>query len=52
MVDSGTVLWGQAIAYTIYVIGAMTVVGWFAYRVTRAKEGGGRAARPLLEPSS
>jgi cytochrome c oxidase subunit 2 len=41
MVDSGTVLWGQAIAYTIYVIGAMTLVGWFAYRVTRAKEGGG-----------
>ena len=41
MVDSGTVLWGQAIAYTIYVLGAMLVVGWFAYRVTRAPGGGG-----------
>jgi len=41
MVDSATVLWGQAIAYTIYVLGAMSVVGWFAYRVTRAREGGG-----------
>lgn len=41
MVDSDTVLWGQAIAYTLYVIGAMLLVGWFAYRVTRAKAGGG-----------
>jgi len=41
MVDSSTVLWGQAIAYTIYVLGAMLVVGWFAYRVTRAPGGGG-----------
>lgn len=41
MVDSATVLWGQAIAYTIYVIGAMALVGWFAFRVTRTKEGGG-----------
>ena len=46
MVDSATVLWGQAIAYTIYVLGAMALVGWFAYRVTRAKEGGG--VRPWL----
>ena len=41
MVDSATVLWGQAIAYTIYVLGAMALVGWFAYRVTQAEEGGG-----------
>lgn len=41
MVDSGTVLWGQAIAYTIYVIGAMALIGWFAYRVTRPKGSGG-----------
>ena len=41
MVDSGTVLWGQAIAYTCYVVGAMLLVGWFAYRVTRTKAGGG-----------
>jgi len=41
MVDSATVLWVQAIAYTIYVLGAMALVGWFAYRITRAEEGGG-----------
>ncbi len=41
MVDSGTVLWGQAIAYTCYVIGAMLLVGWFSYRVTRTRAGGG-----------
>jgi len=41
MVDSSTVLWGQAIAYTIYVIGAMLLVGWFAHRVTRSQESGG-----------
>ena len=46
MVDSSTVLWGQAIAYTIYVVGAMSLVGWFAYRVTRAKEG--RGVRPAF----
>ena len=41
MVDSSTVLWGQAIAYTLYVLGAMLLVGWFAYRVTRSRQGGG-----------
>jgi len=41
MVDSGTVLWGQAIAYTIYVVGAMLLVGWFAYRITRSRQGRG-----------
>jgi len=41
VVDSSTVLWGQAIAYTIYVVGAMLLVGWFAYRVTRTRAGGG-----------
>ncbi len=34
MVDSTTVLWGQTIIYTIYVVVIMLVVGWFAYRVT------------------
>lgn len=43
MVDSSTVLWGQAIAYTIYVLGAMALVGWFAYRVTRSPAGRGVA---------
>jgi cytochrome c oxidase subunit 2 len=46
MVDSGTVLWGQAIAYTIYVVGAMLLLGWFAYRVTRSE--GGRGVPPAL----
>jgi cytochrome c oxidase subunit II len=41
MVDSSTVLWGQAIAYTIYVLGAMLLVSWFAYRVTRSQKTGG-----------
>ena len=46
MVDSGTVLWGQAIAYTLYVLGAISVVAWFAYRVTRAP--GGRGVPPAF----
>ena len=41
MVDSSTVLWGQAIAYTLYVVGAMLLIGWFAYRVTRSPKSGG-----------
>lgn len=34
MVDSSTVLWGQTIIYTLYVLAIMLLVGWFAYRVT------------------
>lgn len=34
-IDSTTVLWGQAIIYTIYVLAIMALVGWFAYNVTR-----------------
>jgi cytochrome c oxidase subunit II len=34
MVDSTLVLWGQTIAYTLYVLAMMTLMGWFAYRVT------------------
>jgi cytochrome c oxidase subunit 2 len=34
-VDSHLVLWGQTIAYTAYAIVIISVVGWFAYRVTR-----------------
>ena len=34
MVDSSTVLWGQTLIYTVYVLAIMLVVGWFAYRVT------------------
>jgi cytochrome c oxidase subunit II len=35
MVDSTTVLWGQTLAYTFYVLAIMAVMGWFALRVTR-----------------
>jgi len=35
MVDSNTVLWGQTIVYTLYALVVISVVGWFAYRVTR-----------------
>ena len=36
MVDSTTVLWGQTLAYTFYVLAIMAVMGWFALRVTQA----------------
>lgn len=35
MVDSNTVLWGQTLVYTLYALVIVSVVGWFAYRVTR-----------------
>jgi cytochrome c oxidase subunit II len=35
MVDSNTVLWGQTIAYTFYVLAIMSLMGWFAYKITR-----------------
>ena len=35
MIGSDTVLWGQAIIYTIYVLAIMLLVGWFAYSITR-----------------
>lgn len=35
MVSSDTVLWGQAIIYTIYVLAIMLLIGWFAYNLTR-----------------
>lgn len=34
-IDSTTVLWGQALIYTIYVLAIMLLVGWFAVRVTQ-----------------
>jgi len=34
-IDSDTVLWGQAIIYTFYVVVIMLLVGWFAYNITR-----------------
>lgn len=38
MTDSTTVLWGQTLAYTFYVLAIMAVMGWFAMRVTRDGE--------------
>lgn len=47
MVDSNTVLTGQTFAYTFYVLAIMALMGWFAYRVTRA-EGTGREIKPVF----
>ncbi|MCX6549850.1 MAG: cytochrome C oxidase subunit II [Acidobacteria bacterium] len=44
MVDSTTVLWGQTLAYTFYVLAIMAVMGWFALRVTQ--DGGRQGIRP------
>lgn len=44
-IDSATVLWGQALIYTIYVLAIMLLVGWFAIRVTRP---GGAPVNPKL----
>src|SRR5512140_492558 len=38
MTDSTTVLWGQTLAYTFYVLAMMSVMGWFAIRVTQDGE--------------
>jgi cytochrome c oxidase subunit 2 len=46
MVDSSLVLWGQTIAYTLYALSIMAVVGWFGYRIT--KEGKGTVVKPAL----
>ena len=46
MVDSTTVLWGQTLAYTFYVLAIMAVMGWFALRVTQ--EGPNPAVKPAL----
>lgn len=46
MVDSKTVLWGQTLIYTAYVVVILLLVGWFAYAVTRP--GGQRPVKPVL----
>lgn len=38
MVDSQVVLWGQTIAYTCYTISIMSLMAWFAYKITRQGE--------------
>lgn len=35
-VDSSTVLWGQTVIYTCYSLIMISVVAWFAYRLTRS----------------
>jgi cytochrome c oxidase subunit 2 len=44
MVDSTTVLWGQTLAYTFYVLAIMAVMGWFALRVTQ------EGPNPVVKP--
>lgn len=46
MIDSKIVLLGQTIAYTLYVIVLMLVMGWFAYRVTR--DGKSKEIKPAI----
>ncbi|HET9571658.1 MAG TPA: hypothetical protein VFP20_09660 [Bacteroidales bacterium] len=38
MVDSQVVLWGQTIAYTCYTIAIISLMAWFAYKITRKGE--------------
>jgi len=46
MVDSTIVLWGQTLAYTLYCVAMILVVGWVAWRLTKAGKGGG--VKPAL----
>jgi cytochrome c oxidase subunit 2 len=46
MIDSNTVLTGQTIAYTIYVLVIVALMGWFAYKVTR--DAGSNHIKPAL----
>lgn len=44
MVDSKIVLWGQTVAYTLYVLAIMALMWWFAKRVTQ--EGSASPVKP------
>jgi len=46
MVDSTVVLWGQTLAYTLYAIAIILVVGWVGWRLTKPGKGGG--VKPAL----
>lgn len=46
MVDSITVLYGQTIAYTLYVLVIMMLLAWFAYKVTKSE--GSKEIKPVL----
>ena len=39
MVESNTVLWGQTIVYTCYCLAIISLVGWFALKVTSGVPG-------------
>jgi cytochrome c oxidase subunit 2 len=45
-VDSTIVLWGQTLAYTLYCVAMILVVGWVAWRLTKPGKGGG--VKPAL----
>lgn len=40
MVDSQVVLYGQTIAYTLYCVAIILLMGWFSLRITRTGKGG------------
>ncbi len=46
MVDSKTVLWGQTLVYSAYVVAILLLVGWFAISVTRPTSE--RPVKPVL----
>jgi cytochrome c oxidase subunit 2 len=46
MIDSVIVLWGQTIAYTLYVLAIFALMGWFAYNIT--KVGAQQEIKPAL----
>jgi cytochrome c oxidase subunit 2 len=46
MIDSQVVLIGQTFAYTFYVLAIMSVMSWFAYKVTR--EGKSNEMKPAI----
>ncbi|NJD22636.1 MAG: cytochrome C oxidase subunit II [Melioribacter sp.] len=46
MIDSNIVLTGQTIAYTLYVLAIISLIAWFAYKVTR--EGKSNLVKPAF----
>ena len=46
MIDSNIVLTGQTIAYTLYVLAIMALMGWFAYKITR--DGSGKVVKSAI----
>lgn len=46
MIDSNTVLTGQTIAYTLYVVVILLLMGWFSYQIIR--QGKSSGIKPVL----